>query len=102
MATAETIATALGGRKAGVGWMARCIASPTCTRFPSCSDRVVASIAVWLHLQYERGRALWRLSSGPFVPADVAAIVITKTCVVLIGDTLFNDLPSQTWRFTDD
>ena len=77
---------------------------PTCpgAGVPTVRARVVASTAVRLHLQYERGRALWRLSSGPFVPADIAAIVITKTCVVPVGDTLFNDLPSQTWRFTDD
>jgi hypothetical protein len=35
-------------------------------------------------------RALWHLSGGRVVRADTAAIVITKTCVAPVGDTLFH------------
>ena len=73
-------------------------------RRPHAAERVIAAMngGATLHLHYEGGRALWRLSGGRVVPADTAAIVFTKTCVVPVGDMLFNDLPSQTWRPTDD
>jgi hypothetical protein len=49
-----------------------------------------------LHCHYQNGRQLWWLSSGPFVSADVAA----KTDLVApVGDALFADVPSQTWRW---
>jgi hypothetical protein len=54
-----------------------------------------------LRLSYENGRALWSLSSGPFVAADVAASVITKSCVASVGDALFVGMPGQTWRFVE-
>jgi hypothetical protein len=56
-----------------------------------------------LHLSYERGRALWRLSTGQFVRPDVAAVLIASPNVIAVGDSLFPDLVAgQTWRFTDD
>ena len=58
--------------------------------------RVAASIAVRLHLQYEHDRALWRLSSGPFVPTDVAALVIANAPVAPVGDALISNMPGQT------
>jgi hypothetical protein len=51
-----------------------------------------------LHLHYEQGQSLWRLSSGSVVPAGVALIVITQDIVAPVGDALFHDVPSQTWR----
>jgi hypothetical protein len=53
-----------------------------------------------LHLKYANGgRALWSLSNGQFVPADVAALLINDASVVSVGDALFPDtMPSQTWR----
>ena len=52
-----------------------------------------------LHLHYEQGRPIWRLSSGQFVPADVAAVVIAKEVIVAVGDSLFANAPGQTWRY---
>jgi hypothetical protein len=54
-----------------------------------------------LHLHYQNGRALWSLSSGPFVTADIAAIVITKPSVVPVDVALFLGVPGQTWRFAE-
>jgi hypothetical protein len=54
-----------------------------------------------LHLHYQNGRALWSLSSGPFVTADIAAIVISKPCVVSVDVALFLGVPGQTWRFAE-
>jgi hypothetical protein len=50
-----------------------------------------------LHLQYQNGRPIWRLSSGPFVTSEAAAIVIASD--VGVGDSLFPGHPGQTWRF---
>jgi hypothetical protein len=56
-----------------------------------------------LHLSYERGRALWGLSTGQFVRPDVAAVLIASPNIATVGDSLFPDVvASQTWRFTDD
>jgi hypothetical protein len=52
-----------------------------------------------LHLHYEHSRPIWGLSTGEFVPADVAALVISNPAVVSVGDSLFRDLPGQTWRW---
>ena len=55
-----------------------------------------------LHLYFERGRPIWKLSTGIFVTAEVAGILTSNASVVPVGDALFADLPGQTWRFTDD
>ena len=54
------------------------------------AERVVLAMKTGasLHLHYQNGRALWSLSNGPFVAADVAAIVINKPSVVSVGDAL--------------
>ena len=53
-----------------------------------------------LHLSYERGRALWRLSTGQFVRPDVAAVLTASPNVIAVGDFLFpNVVASQTWRY---
>lgn len=54
-----------------------------------------------LHLHYQNGRARWSLSSGPFVAADIAAIVIAKPSVVSVNAALFLGVPGQTWRFAE-
>ena len=52
-----------------------------------------------LHLSYEAGRPVWRLSSGALVAAATAAIIVTKDVVVAVDDALFRNLPGQTWRY---
>ena len=52
-----------------------------------------------LNLHYQNGRAIWRLSSGPFVTSQAAAIVIASDFIVGVGDSLFPDHPGQTWRY---
>lgn len=51
-----------------------------------------------LHLHYANGRALWRLSNGPFVSGEVAKAVTAHHDVIPAGNTLFAGLPSRTWR----
>jgi hypothetical protein len=65
-------------------------------------EQVVAELrrGATLQLSYSP-RPHWRLSSGPFVPADVATAVISQRCVVGVGDTLFADGLSQTFRYTE-
>ena len=55
-----------------------------------------------LHLEFYPTGAKWRMSNGPYVNEEVARIVITNGCVVGVGDTLFADGTSQTWRFVED
>jgi hypothetical protein len=52
-----------------------------------------------LNLHYQNGRAIWRLSSGPFVTPQAAAIVIASDVVVGVGDSLSPGHPGQTWRY---
>jgi hypothetical protein len=54
-----------------------------------------------LNLSLERGQRRWRLSGGSSVPNEVAKLVVADPRVLAVGDTLFKDLPSQTWRWTD-
>jgi hypothetical protein len=52
-----------------------------------------------LHLSYGRACEWWGLSNGWSVPADVAAILIARPDVQAVGDTLFSNTRSQTWRY---
>ena len=55
-----------------------------------------------LHLEFCETGARWRMSNGRYVNAAVARIVITNKGVVGVGDTLFADATSQTWRFVEN
>jgi hypothetical protein len=55
-----------------------------------------------LHLHYQNGRPIWRLSSGMIIPSGVAAVVIVSSAVVSVGDSLSPDHPAQTWRYCND
>ena len=70
-------------------------------RFRREVNRILAAMkaGAFLHLQYDRGRPLWRLSSGPFVTPEAAAVVIASGDVVGVGDSLFPGHPGQTWRY---
>ena len=55
-----------------------------------------------LYLQHTNGRALWSLSTGVFLTAEVAALVIARPEVVAVGDGLFRNIPGQTWRYAEE
>jgi hypothetical protein len=55
-----------------------------------------------LHLEFYETGPRWRMSNGRYVNAAVARIVITNKNVVGVGDTLFADGTSQTWRFVEN
>jgi hypothetical protein len=52
-----------------------------------------------LQLQFQNGRQLWRLSTGPFITAAVAKIVTASGDVVSDDDRLFPNAVSQNWRY---
>jgi len=52
-----------------------------------------------LQVSFERGRAVYQLSSGLFVTADTAKAVIDNPNVIGVGDCLFGGVgTSQTFR----
>jgi hypothetical protein len=57
-----------------------------------------------LHLYHDRRRGpVWRLSVAEAeVPDAVARLVIQREDVVAVGDTLFADCLSQTYRFYEE
>jgi hypothetical protein len=55
-----------------------------------------------LHLFYERGHPTWKLSNGTFIAPETADAVINNPRVAGVGDALFPDHPSQTWRYIND
>ena len=55
-----------------------------------------------LHLAYQDGRAIWRLSPGPPVTSEIASVITHSPNVVALGDSLFPDHPGQTWRYVSD
>jgi hypothetical protein len=74
-------------------------------------DRLNSKISAVLTAM-ERGEALllehrwfgraWCLSGGQRVDDEVAKIVVQDHNVVGVGDSLFGNTPSQTWRWTED
>ena len=54
-----------------------------------------------LHLHYENGRALWRLSTGSFVTAEAAALVAAHRAIVGCDDALFEGMTGQTLRYVE-
>jgi hypothetical protein len=52
-----------------------------------------------LHCSYERGRAIWKLSTGIFITQEVANTVTNSPHVFDIDDSLFPGHPGQTWRY---
>ena len=51
-----------------------------------------------LHMEYRAGHPIWSLGGGQAVSAAAAAIIISSANVVPVGDSLFPDMPGQTWR----
>jgi hypothetical protein len=57
-------------------------------------------IAQSLHLQFDHRRGpLWSLTNGTRIADEIARLVITNANVTSVGDTLFHNLPSQTYRY---
>ena len=89
------------------------IASPTPSTLRNNSrrlDRLNAAVAVvldamrngaTLHLEFYETGPKWRMSTGRYVTDAVARIVIADKRVAGVGDTLFADGTSQTWRFIE-
>ena len=66
-------------------------------------ERVVGELRRGASLQLHYGpRPIWRLSSGAFVPEEVARTVIGMPCITGVGDTLFAGELSQTYCFTGE
>jgi hypothetical protein len=55
-----------------------------------------------LHLCLDRGAIRWWLSSGQSVDPAVAQALVRHTAVVGVGDALFGDVASQTYRYVDE
>src|SRR5262245_11247919 len=67
-------------------------------------DRVVAHLRAGgtLHLAYGR-RPIWTLSPGDQeIDAKIARLLIQRPDVIAVGDTLFDGVPSQTYRIATD
>ena len=52
-----------------------------------------------LHMQHTKQGPVWTLSNGRPVPDSIAKLVVTSASVVGVGDSLFEDVASQTWRW---
>jgi hypothetical protein len=52
-----------------------------------------------LYLTLANGGPTWRLSSGRPVSDSVAKLVVASGSVEGVGDCLFRDMRSQTWRW---
>ena len=64
------------------------------------TDRVLAEMrnGASLLLHFVNGRPFWRVSTGEFVSADAANIIINRSGIASCGDALFHGMPGQTWR----
>ena len=66
-------------------------------------DRVNQALAAMrtgrsLHLEHHNGKALWSLSDGRPVTAEVAVLVIRHALVEPADTAVVSDLPGQEWR----
>jgi hypothetical protein len=55
-----------------------------------------------LHLEFYETGPKWRTSNGRYVTDAVARVVISHEHIVGVGDTLFPDGTSQTFRFVEN
>jgi hypothetical protein len=54
-----------------------------------------------LHLQHTKQGPCWTLSNGKPVPDSIAALVVTSASIVGVGDALYDEALSQTYRWWD-
>jgi hypothetical protein len=52
-----------------------------------------------LHLSFTRSGPQWALSNGRQVSDEVAKLVVSSASVIGVGDSLFAEAASQTWRW---
>ena len=78
MATAETIAKALGGRKAGGGWMARCPAHDDRTPSLSIRDADDGKVLVRCHAGCDQKRVIAALRGARSVDGERSAPVHSR------------------------
>ena len=69
------------------------------------AEKIVAAMrdrGATLQLNFQNGTAVWRLSTGgPRISPDVANFVVGNPSIVGVGDSLFPNTPSQTWRWCE-
>jgi hypothetical protein len=55
-----------------------------------------------LHLQFDHRRGhVWHLSDGTRIDAEIAQLLVARPDVVPVGDALFRNAPSQTYRYIE-
>ena len=79
MAAAETIAKALGGRKAGGGWMARCPAHDDRTPSLSIGDAGDGKVLVRCHAGCDQERVISALRSRGLWPENGSALAFERS-----------------------
>jgi len=55
-----------------------------------------------LHKMFTPSGTVWTLTNGCRVSPSIAAVVIANPIVASVGDSLFNDGSSQTYRFVSN
>lgn len=55
-----------------------------------------------LRLTHQNGRQLWAISTGEFVSAEIALVVIKNPKVAAVDAALFAGMLAQTWRYIED
>jgi hypothetical protein len=69
------------------------------TRDVDATIRTMALQGFALQCSYEKPHTRWWLSNGVVVPGDVAKAVILDPHVASVGDALFAETRSQTYRY---
>jgi hypothetical protein len=76
-------------------------------RLDRLNDRVNRALAAMrggqtLHLTHRYGVNRWWLSQDGEIDDAVVRALINRPEIVGVGDALFADMASQTWRYADD
>jgi hypothetical protein len=54
-----------------------------------------------LHVTHTKSGSYWTLSDGTCVASHIALMVVNDLRIVGVGDSLFDDVPCQTWHYVD-
>jgi hypothetical protein len=67
------------------------------------ADRVVAAMrdGAALRCSHERSGVVWWLSNGRSVSPEIAKFVIVNADIMSVGDSLFRNVPAQTFCFVN-
>jgi hypothetical protein len=66
------------------------------------ADRVIVAMrdeSLALHCSHEKSGTRWWLSDGRPVQPEIAKLVTIDANITSVGDGLFRNMPSQTYRF---